>query len=283
MTALILDGKHLATLNQISLKKTIEINNSKGFKTPALAVILVGDDLASRIYVEKKHAACLDVGIQSHVYKLSNQITESKLLTLITQLNNDPLIDGILVQLPLPNAIRTHVIMEHIKPSKDVDGLHPYNLGRLAQGKPILRPCTPFGIIQLLNHYQLSLRGKHAVVLGASMIVGRPMALELLMAEATVTICHRRTVCIQQHIQMADILISATGDKQLVKPEWLQAHQIVIDVGIHRLDDGRVHGDINFDLAKHIVSAITPVPGGVGPMTISTLLMNTLFAATLNE
>lgn len=279
MTALIIDGKCVANEIKQHIQEVIIGRIRQGHRAPGLAVILLGEDAASSIYVNIKRKVCQEVGFISFAYDLPLKTREKELLALIDGLNSNPEIDGILVQLPLPPHINTSIILERISPKKDVDGFHPYNLGRLAQGNPFLRPCTPYGVIQLLNHYKIGLRGINAVVVGASNIVGRPMALELLLAKSTVTICHSATKLLKQHVLNADLIIVAAGSHKAVKTEWLNKNHIVIDIGIHRDNDGHIHGDIDFDDAKHRVQAITPVPGGVGPMTICTLLQNTLLAA----
>lgn len=279
MVATILDGKSVAAKIKMQLKQDVATRLQQGRRAPGLAVVLVGENSASTIYVNHKRAACLDVGFNSYAYHLPSETTESELLTLIDNLNKDSDVDGILVQLPLPSHINTRQIIEHIHPDKDVDGFHPSNLGRLAQGNPRLRPCTPAGVIELLNHYQLPITGLHAVVIGASNIVGRPMALEFLLAKATVTICHSSTRNLEQHVRIADIIVVATGVANIINTDWLQPTQILIDIGMHRRQDGTVHGDVDFNIAKDRVDWITPVPGGVGPMTICMLLQNTLFAA----
>lgn len=283
MPALLLDGKWVATTIKNEIKQTISEQVQQGQRRPGLAVILLGDHPASSIYVASKRKACAEVGFDSSAYDLPSTTSEEDLIALIEQLNQDETIDGILVQLPLPAHINATKIIECITPSKDVDGFHPYNLGRLAQGNPELRPCTPYGVIQLLQYYQYPLKGKHAVVVGASNIVGRPMALEFLNAKATVTICHRETKNLEQHVKIADVIVVATGSFNSVKPEWLNEKQTLIDVGMHRTSDGTVHGDINFQEAFKRVEAITPVPGGIGPMTICTLLKNTLQAAKVHS
>lgn len=280
MLASILDGKFVAAGIRTKIKHEVERRVQQGLRAPGLAVVLVGENPASSIYVAGKRRACEEVGFNSYAYNLPTHTSEDSLLSLIDTLNEDQNIDGILVQLPLPAHINTHAIIERITPKKDVDGFHPYNIGRLTQGNPQLRPCTPYGVMMLLNHYQLPLVGKHAVVVGSSNIVGRPMALELLLAKATVTICHRKTQNLESHVRMADLVIVATGVYNVVNTDWLQREQILIDIGMHRQDDGRLHGDVDFNAAKQKVSWITPVPFGVGPMTICTLLHNTLFAAT---
>ena len=281
MTASILDGKLVASKLKITLKDAIANRSLKGLRPPGLAVILVGNNEASKIYVNNKRELCKEVGIKSLAYDLPEKTTEDELIDLIKQLNNSDEIDGILVQLPLPAHISSSNILEHISPKKDVDGFHPFNLGRLAQGNPLLRPCTPFGIIQLLNYYDINLLGKHAVIVGASNIVGRPMALELLLAKATVTICHSATKNLNEHISVADIIVVAAGSYNVVKPNWLNSEQVLIDVGIHRHQNGDIHGDVDFNKAIKKVKWITPVPGGIGPMTIATLLQNTMYAANI--
>lgn len=283
MTALLLDGKLVAATIREEIKQTVSKQVQQGHRCPGLAVILLGDNTASSIYVASKRKACTEVGFHSSAYDLPTTTSEEDLIALIEQLNNDEAIDGILVQLPLPPHINSSKIIECIKPTKDVDGFHPYNLGRLAQGNPELRPCTPYGVIQLLNYYHYPFKGKNAVVVGASNIVGRPMALEFLNAKATVTVCHRKTNDLEQHVRKADIIVVATGSYNSVKPEWLSEKQTVIDVGMHRKDDGTVHGDVNFHEAVKRVQSITPVPGGIGPMTICTLLKNTLQAALIHS
>lgn len=283
MTASILDGKKSASFIKNKIKQDVLNLKKAGFKAPGLAVILVGNDAASSIYVNNKRKACEEVGFYSKAFDLPATTNEETLLKLIHDLNQSSDIHGILVQLPLPAHIDTNKIIEAISPYKDVDGFHPYNLGRLAQKNPLLRPCTPLGIINLLNYYQIPLKGLNAVVVGASNIVGRPMALELLLTAATVTICHRFTENLERFIKTADLIVVATGIQDVIKTEWLNKKQILIDVGMHRLADGKLRGDVDFHKAKDKVAWITPVPGGVGPMTIATLLENTLFAAKLNS
>ncbi|MCP0913631.1 MULTISPECIES: bifunctional methylenetetrahydrofolate dehydrogenase/methenyltetrahydrofolate cyclohydrolase FolD [Legionella] len=283
MTAFLLDGKQVALTIRNELKENVSARIRKGYRPPGLAVILIGDDPASIIYVNNKRKACAEAGLSSFAYDLPASTKEDDLLSLIDELNHTQEIDGILVQLPLPEHINTVKVIERIDPAKDVDGFHPYNLGRLAQGNPLLRPCTPYGIMQLLKHYQLNPAGKHSVVIGASNIVGRPMALELLLAKATVTVCHRFTSHLESHVRHADLVVVATGRADVINTEWLHDQQILIDVGIHRLADGTLRGDVDFNKAKEKTAWITPVPGGVGPMTISTLLTNTLYAQKLGE
>ncbi|BCA95256.1 bifunctional protein FolD [Legionella antarctica] len=278
MSASLLDGRFLASLRRDELKKRLQEHVHQGNRAPGLAVILIGNDPASSIYVSNKRKACEEVGITSHSYDLSAETSQDDLLQLISELNDSEKIDGILIQLPLPKHINETLVIEHIKPEKDVDGFHPYNLGRLAQRNPLLRPCTPLGIMNLLHHYKLDVKRKHAVVIGASNIVGRPMSLELLLAGATVTVCHKFTQQLQKYVEIADLIIIATGVKDLISPDWLNEKQILIDVGMHRQEDGSLRGDIDFKEAIKKVAWITPVPGGVGPMTIVSLLENTMMA-----
>ena len=283
MTASLLDGKLVANNLKNNIKQQVENRVALGLRSPALAVILMGDDPASHIYVSNKRQACREVGITSHYYNLSVQTSQIELINLIITLNQSDAIDGILVQLPLPSHINTEQVIETIDPKKDVDGFHPYNIGRLTQQLPLLRPCTPLGIMQLLKAYNLPVKAKHAVIVGASNIVGRPMALEFLLAGTTVTVCHRLTTSLQNHVQMADILVVATGIQDLIEPQWLNSNQIIIDVGIHRLPNGKIRGDMNFDEVFERVAWLTPVPGGVGPMTIISLLQNTLLAQKVDD
>lgn len=281
MTAKILDGKLLSERILDKIRSNINDLTKKGFRVPGLAVIVIGEDPASEIYVRKKQEACNRVGIKSTLFSLPATIDQQTLLELVQQLNADTEVNGILIQLPLPKTIDTSIIIDQINPSKDVDGFHPYNLGCLAARRPKLHPCTPLGIITLLKENGISLRGLNAVVVGASNIVGRPMALELLHAEATVTITHSSTKNLDQHIRNADLVVVAVGNPKVVDSDWIKPGAIVVDVGINRLDDGTVVGDIDFATAKNRASWITPVPGGVGPMTVAMLLQNTLTAYRL--
>jgi methylenetetrahydrofolate dehydrogenase (NADP+)/methenyltetrahydrofolate cyclohydrolase len=278
MTAQIIDGKTIAKkiLDQVKIK--IKKHTDQNHQAPTLAVILLGNDPASEIYVQHKRQACESIGIISHSFNLPDTATQEELLVLIEKLNQDISIDGILVQLPLPSHIHTPDILEKIHPQKDVDGFHPYNLGRLAQGNPLLHSCTPFGIMKLLEHIPFPLQGLHAVVIGASNIVGKPMAFELLQAGCTVTICHSKTKDLAFHVKQADILVAAIGNPNIIKSEWIKQGAVVIDVGMNRLPNGHIKGDIDFESAKKIASYITPVPGGVGPMTVAMLLENTVEA-----
>lgn len=278
MSAQILDGKALAAKIRTELKSTISDHLKLGKSEPGLAVILVGSDPASHIYVNSKRRACEEVGIHSFAYDLPEDTSQTKIFALLDELNQNSRVHGILIQLPLPAQINSDLILERILPHKDVDGFHPYNLGHLAQRKPLLRPCTPYGIMKLLELTGLPLKGKHAVVVGASNIVGRPMALELLMANCTVTICHRYTTNLASHVKQADLLIAAIGKPNIIQTEWIKPGAIIIDVGTNRLPDGRVVGDVDFASAKEKASWITPVPGGVGPMTVAMLMQNTVDA-----
>ncbi|HIL94022.1 MAG TPA: bifunctional methylenetetrahydrofolate dehydrogenase/methenyltetrahydrofolate cyclohydrolase FolD, partial [Cycloclasticus sp.] len=256
---------------------------NRGASKPGLAVILVGENPASEVYVRNKRNACDEVGFYSLSKKLPYGTTEDEVLTIIDELNNDPAINGILVQLPLPEHINEEKIIEAIDVLKDVDGFHPYNIGRLALRMPVLRSCTPKGIMTLLKSTNVPLEGKEAVVIGASNIVGRPVSLELLMARCTVTTCHSRTLNVEEHVKRADIIIAAVGIHGFVKGEWVKPGAIVIDVGINRLETGKLAGDVDYEAASNNASWITPVPGGVGPMTIASLLENTLQAAELQS
>ncbi|TAK77168.1 MAG: bifunctional methylenetetrahydrofolate dehydrogenase/methenyltetrahydrofolate cyclohydrolase FolD [Gammaproteobacteria bacterium] len=279
MTAQLIYGKTIAAQIRAEIATLIETKVQEGHKHPGLAVILVGDDPASALYVHNKRLACEEVGIRSFYHPLSKHVEENELIALIEQLNQDPIVDGILLQAPLPKHIHAERLFELIDPKKDVDGFHPYNLGRLAQRRPLLRPCTPYGIMILLDHIHQKYKGKHAVIVGASNIVGRPMAMELLIAGSTVTVCHRFTVDLPSFVQQADILISAVGKAGLIQGDWIKEGATVIDVGQNRSADGTLIGDVDFEAAKKRAAWITPVPGGVGPMTVAMLLRNTMVAA----
>jgi len=278
LKAQILDGKALAARMRQEIALEAETQSRKHGRKPGLAVILVGADPASEVYVRAKKAGCEKAGIASYSHELPADTTQQHLLGLITELNQDPKIDGILVQLPVPEHINSETIIEAIDPSKDVDGFHPYNLGRLAARQPLLRSCTPYGCMKLIEETGIDLHGKECVIVGASNIVGRPMALELLLAGATVTVTHKFTRDLQIHVERADIVIAAAGKQGLIKGEWIKPGAIVIDVGIHRLEDGSLTGDVVFEDASKHAGWITPVPGGVGPMTITMLLANTVQA-----
>ncbi|SEG66972.1 bifunctional methylenetetrahydrofolate dehydrogenase/methenyltetrahydrofolate cyclohydrolase FolD [Marinobacterium lutimaris] len=278
-----IDGKAVAAELRKEIAGKVKARTDKGLPAPGLAVVLVGEDPASKVYVGSKVKACEEVGFLSRNYRLEVDTSESELLALIDTLNADPEIHGILVQLPLPKQINVQSVIERIDPKKDVDGFHPYNLGRLAGKAPTLRPCTPYGCMRLLKAYGIEPMGKKAVIVGASNIVGRPVALELLMERATVTVCHSKTQDLPAELAQADIVIAAVGIPKFIKGEWLKEGAVVIDVGINRLDTGKLVGDVDFDAAYDRVSAITPVPGGVGPMTIACLLQNTLEACEAME
>jgi len=281
MSAQIISGKAIAEDMLNGIKSRISKRLSAGKRAPSLAVILVGGDPASSIYVRNKRLACEKVGIKSIAYDLASDIKESELFALIQKLNDDDTVDGILVQSPLPPQIDEKLIIEHISAAKDVDGFHPYNIGRLAVRQPTLRSCTPYGVIKMLNSANINLKGLDAVVVDVSNHVGRPMALELLLAGCTVTSCHRHTKDIQGNIVRADLVVAAAGKAGLIKGEWIKPGAIVIDIGINRLDDGTICGDVDFEAAKQRAGWITPVPGGVGPMTVATLMENTLLAMEL--
>lgn len=283
MTAQIISGKAIAENLLNSIKDRIDARLQASKRAPGLAVILIGGDPASSIYVRNKRLACEKVGIRSIAYDLPAATTEEELLTLIQQLNNDNSIDGILVQAPLPPHIKDEHVIEAISPNKDVDGFHPYNIGRLAVRQPTLRSCTPFGVIKMLEATNINLMGMDAVVVGVSNHVGRPMGLELLLAGCTVTSCHRHTKNLNQIIANADLVIAAAGKPGLIKGEWIKPGAIVIDIGINRLADGTITGDVDFAAAKERAGWITPVPGGVGPMTVATLMENTLLSLELSE
>ena len=278
MAAKIIDGKTIAQQVRLEVAEKVKQRLANGKRAPGLAVVLVGEDPASQIYVGSKRRACEEVGFLSRSYDLPATTSESALLELIDSLNNDSEIDGILVQLPLPAGIDNVKVLERIAPDKDVDGFHPYNVGRLCQRAPLLRPCTPRGIITLLERYNIDTYGLNAVVVGASNIVGRPMSLELLLAGCTTTVTHRFTNDLRHHIEHADLLVVAVGKPGFIPGAWIKPGAIVIDVGINRLESGKVVGDVEFDVAAERAAWITPVPGGVGPMTVATLIQNTLQA-----
>lgn len=278
MTAQIIDGKAIAKELRTQLKTKVEGRVALGARAPGLAVILVGADPASQVYVRNKRKACSDVGIKSFSYDLPATTSQAELEALIDECNANPEIDGILVQFPLPEGLDERRVIEKIAPDKDVDGFHPYNVGRLTQRIPLLRACTPKGVMTMLKKIGLDLLGINAVIVGASNLVGRPMALELLLEGATVTVTHRFTKNLEHHVRQADLLIVACGKPHLVPGSWVKDGAVVIDVGINRLDDGSLCGDVGFDEAKEHASYITPVPGGVGPMTVATLMENTVQA-----
>lgn len=275
----LINGKEIAAQMRAEFAKEADsLKADKGI-TPGLAVVLVGEDPASKVYVGMKEKACTEAGFYSTEHKLDADTAEEKLLSLIDELNADEKIHGILVQLPLPKHINETKVLEAISPSKDVDGFHPYNVGRLIVGKPTFQPCTPFGVIKMLERIGVEMEGKEAVVVGRSNIVGKPIAMMLLQKHATVTICHSRTKDLKAKVKSADIVIAAVGVPEMVKGDWIKPGAVVIDVGVNRLPSGKLVGDVEFEAASKLASAITPVPGGVGPMTITMLLYNTLEAA----
>jgi len=278
MTARLIDGKAVAAKVRGEIGEAIAERTTSGKRAPGLAVVLVGQNPASEVYVRNKHRACEAAGILSIGHELPDDTSQDSLLSLVGQLNQDPKVDGILVQLPLPAQISAEAVVEAIDPAKDVDGFHPYNIGRLTQGQPLLRPCTPYGIMMMLAHYGIDPAGKKAVIVGRSNIVGKPMALELLMANATPAICHSKTTNLDQEVAGADLLIAAIGRPEFIPGDWIKPGAVVVDVGMNRLD-GRLVGDVDFAGAKERASWITPVPGGVGPMTVAMLLHNTLTSA----
>lgn len=278
MTAQLLDGRAVSAEIRATLEQEIQAATAAGTRPPGLAVVQVGEDPASQVYVGSKRKACASLGIYSVAHDLPADTAQADLDALIDQLNADPMIDGILVQLPLPAHLSALSVIQRISPTKDVDGFHPENIGKLAIRQPALRPCTPFGIMKLLEAAKIEFYGLEAVVVGASNIVGRPMALELLLAGATVTVTHRFTQNLAEHIQRADLVVAAAGKPGLIKGEWIKPGAIVVDVGIHRQADGSLCGDVDFSTASERASWITPVPGGVGPMTIALLMYNTVQA-----
>lgn len=278
MSAKIIDGKLVAQTIRSQVAAQVKTRVAQGKRAPGLAVILVGSDPASQVYVGSKRRACEEVGFISRSYDLPADATQEALLALIDQLNDDNEVDGILVQLPLPAHMDSTLVVERIRPDKDVDGFHPYNVGRLAQRIPALRPCTPKGIMTLIETTGIKTHGLHAVVVGASNIVGRPMTLELLLAGCTTTTCHRFTQDLEEHVRRADLLVVAVGKPNFIPGEWVKPGAIVIDVGINRLADGALVGDVEYETARSHASFITPVPGGVGPMTVASLIENTLHA-----
>ncbi len=278
MTAQIIDGNKIAADLRQSISHSVADRIEQGYRPPGLAVVLVGDDPASSVYVDKKRKACEAIGFMSRAYDLPSETTQEALDGLIDELNEDDSIDGILVQLPLPDSLDANEIINRINPTKDVDGFHPTNVGLLAQRMPGLRSCTPKGIMTLLQTTDIDLHGLEAVIVGASNIVGRPMTLELLLAGCTTTTCHRFTTDLKSHVQRADLLVVAVGKTHFIPGDWIKPGAIVIDVGINRGEDGKLRGDVEFDIAKNRAAWITPVPGGVGPMTVATLMENTLTA-----
>jgi len=282
MGAQVLDGKAIAADVRSRVKVQVDARLARGGRAPGLAVVLVGESPASQVYVRNKRKSCADVGVYSELYELPTDTTQAELLAIVDQLNADAAIDGILVQLPLPAQIDEESVIERILPTKDVDGFHPYNVGRLSLRMPVLRPCTPKGIMTLLGRTGESLEGLDAVVIGQSNIVGRPMALELLAARCTITVCHSRTKDLAEKARAADLLVVAIGRARYVPGDWIKPGALVIDVGMNRDAQGKLCGDVDFAAASERAGWITPVPGGVGPMTIASLLENTLQAAQLH-
>ncbi len=278
MSAKIIDGKAIAQSVRHEVAAKVQQRIAAGLRAPGLAVVLVGEDPASQVYVGSKRRACEEVGFISRSYDLPIETDQQALLDLIDELNQDPTVDGILVQLPLPAHIDSTLVIERIQPDKDVDGFHPYNVGRLAQRIPALRPCTPKGIMTLIQHTGVDTYGLNAVIVGASNIVGRPMTLELLLAGCTTITTHRFTKDLESFVRQADLLVVAVGKAEFIPGEWIKPGAIVIDVGINRLPDGRLVGDVAYEVAAERASFITPVPGGVGPMTVASLIENTLEA-----
>jgi methylenetetrahydrofolate dehydrogenase (NADP+) / methenyltetrahydrofolate cyclohydrolase len=279
--ARVIDGKAVAAQVRQSASVEAQVFAQRHGRRPGLAVVQVGDDHASSIYVRNKRKSCEDVGIESFAHDLPGTTSQSQLLGLVHALNLDPRVDGILVQLPLPAGLNSSVINDAIDPVKDVDGLHPVNIGFLAQRRPRLRPCTPYGVIRLAEEYGIALRGLRATVVGASNIVGRPMALELLLAGATVTVCHTGTRDLKSEVERADVVIAAVGRPNFIPGDWIRPGAAVFDVGINRSASGKLVGDVEYESAARRAGWITPVPGGVGPMTIAMLLSNVVAAAWL--
>ena len=283
MAAKLLDGKRIADGVLDGVRRRVAQRVAAGRAAPGLAVLLVGDDAASAVYVRNKRRACERVGFASVDQDLPSSTSQDELFALVDQLNADPAVHGILVQLPLPPHIDPNALIRRIRPDKDVDGFHPENMGRLVLRQPGLRPCTPKGVMTLLAHTDRPVRGRHAAIVGVSNHVGRPMALELLLAGCTITCCHRFTEDLPGHVGDADIVVVAAGRPGLVPGEWIKPGAVVIDVGINRLPDGRLVGDVGFEAARERASWITPVPGGVGPMTVAILMQNTLDAAEMTD
>lgn len=283
MPAQLIDGKKISAELLETIKQRVQKRLDEGKKAPGLAVVLIGEDPASQVYVRNKRLACEKAGIVSKAFDLPATTTQQQLNDLIDQLNQDKDIHGILVQFPLPEGLDESAVIERILPTKDVDGFHPFNLGRLAQRQPVLRPCTPYGVKLLLDSTNEPYKGRNAVIVGASNHVGRPAGLELLLAGATVTLTHRFTSDLEDHVRRSDIVIVAVGKPGLVKGEWIKEGATVIDVGINRKDDGSLCGDVDFDEASQHAAWITPVPGGVGPMTVAVLLLNTIDAADQHD
>jgi len=283
MSAQILDGKAISKRIVNEIKSEVDQRTARGLRAPGLGMILVGDNPASSVYVRNKEKSCKKSGIESIMHRIPADTSQNELLALIDQMNEDPRVDGILVQLPLPAQIDAEAVIEHITPEKDADGFHPFSMGRLALGMPGFRPCTPRGIMTLLAETGVDISGKDAVIVGRSNIVGRPMALELISANATVTVCHSRTQDLAAKVAAADVVVAAVGRPRFVQGDWIRPGAVVIDVGINRLDDGSLVGDVDYQPAAERASWITPVPGGVGPMTVASLLQNTLDSAKARD
>ena len=281
MTANIIDGKKIAEKIISEIKDKVFTNQSEGVAPPGLAVIQVGEDPASSVYVRNKRKACEEVGMKSFNYDLDQSTTQKELIELVESLNSNAEVNGILIQLPLPTHINETIVIETIKPSKDVDGFHPYTIGRLMQRIPLLRPCTAIGVITMLEAIEIDPKGMNAVIVGASNLVGRPLNLELLLKGATTTVCHKFTKNLKDHVMSADILAVAVGKPNFIPGSWIKEDAIVFDIGINRDENGKLTGDVDFDSAKEKASWISPVPGGVGPMTVAMLIKNTLLASEL--
>jgi methylenetetrahydrofolate dehydrogenase (NADP+)/methenyltetrahydrofolate cyclohydrolase len=279
VTAQLIDGRKIATEVKAEVRHGVEAMLGRGQRRPGLAVVMVGDNPASQVYVRNKRRACEECGIASRAIDLPQSTSEIELLARIDDLNADDSVDGILVQLPVPEHIRQSAIVERIDPRKDVDGFHPYNVGRLAERNPLIRPCTPYGVIRMLDHIGVAVKGRHCVVVGASNIVGRPMSLELLLMGATTTVAHRFTLDLESHVRAAEVLIVAAGKPGLIPGDWIREGAVVVDVGMNRRADGTLCGDVEFEAARQRAAWITPVPGGVGPMTVAMLMKNTLEAS----
>ncbi len=281
MTANIIDGKQIASSIIADIKNRVISNQTNGINPPGLAVIQVGEDPASSVYVRNKRKACEEVGMLSFNYDLIESTTQKELLDLVTSLNANPEVSGILIQLPLPSHINETIVIETIDPTKDVDGFHPYTIGRLMQRIPLLRPCTAIGVITMLEAIDIDPLGMNAVIVGASNLVGRPLCLELLLKGATTTVCHKFTTNLEAHVRQADILAVAVGKPNFIPGDWIKKGAVVFDIGINRDENGKLTGDVDFESAKNNASWISPVPGGVGPMTVSMLIKNTLLASEL--
>ena len=281
MTAQLIDGKKIAADLLSQIKHDITLREDDGIRRPCLAVLLIGDNPASEVYVRNKKIACEKVGIKSISVDLKDDVSEEEVLKIVNKLNNDPEVDGILVQSPLPDQVNEDLVIDAISPNKDVDGFHPLNIGLLAIKKPRLRSCTPYGVIKMLKTLNVNLSGMRATVVGASNHVGRPMALELLLENCTVTICNSKTIDLKDKVGQAELLVVAAGIQNIVEGDWIRKGAIVIDIGINRVD-GKLVGDVEFSVAKEKAAFISPVPGGVGPMTVATLMENTLIAQKLS-